>query len=300
MQTRALRTLVKIGQVGSFVQSAEHLGMTLSAVSMQMKALEAELGVALFDRSVRPPRLTPVAAAVVTEAQALLAREDRLVDLCRPSDTLVGQYKLGFVTTAAVRLLPAFLKAAQDIAPMASFEIETGLSAALQEKVLTGQIDAAVLTDADGLPPRLSSRLLRTEPFVFAAHDDLMADGIEGLMSRQTFFHFMPDTGIGKLIARAMLTQYRPDIARTIVLDDLESIMECVAGGLGFTLLPVPDVRRYLTRRVKTLPAPVGLERKLVLAVLRDGGMAAKEAALGALFAPDMPTDRPIDVGSAS
>lgn len=258
--------------------------MTLSAVSMQMKALEAELGVALFDRSVRPPRLTPVAAAVVTEAQALLLWEDRLLELCRPSDTLVGQYKLGFVTTAAVRLLPDFLKTAQDMAPMASFEVETGLSATLQDKVMTGQIDAAVVTDADGLPPRLSSRLLRTEPFVFAAHGDLMADGIEGLMTRDTFFHFMPDTGIGKLIARAMLQQNRPGAARTIVLDDLEAIMECVASGLGFTLLPVPDVERYLTRQVRTVPAPAGLERKLVLAVLRDGGMAPREAALGALF----------------
>lgn len=287
MQTRALRTLVKIAQVGSFVQSAEQLGMTLSAVSMQMKALEADLGVALFDRSVRPPRLTPLAAAVVTQAQALLLREDRLLELCRPSDTLVGHFKLGFVTTAAVRLLPDFLKAAQTLAPKARFAVETGLSATLQDKVLSGQIDAAVLTDADGLPPRLSSSLLRTEPFVFAAHTDLLGNGIKGLMDHHTFFHFMPDTGIGKLIARTMLGQTRSETARTIVLDDLEAIMECVAAGLGFTLLPVPDVERYLTRSIQTVPAPEGMHRKLVLAVLRDGGIAPREAALRALFGAD-------------
>ncbi|MBY4895288.1 LysR family transcriptional regulator [Rhodobacteraceae bacterium N5(2021)] len=284
MKTRALRTLVKIASEGSFVQSAEQLGITLSALSMQMKALEAELGVALFDRSHRPPRLTPLGAAVVAEARVLLAREDRLLELCRPSDALVGHFKLGFVTTAAVRLLPDFLRAAQEAAPLANFAVETGLSAVLQEKVLNGQIDAAVVTDADGLPPRLSSSVLRREPFVFAAHDDLMAGGLEGLMAHHTFFHFMPDTGIGKLIARAMLDQARPEGVRSIVLDDLEAIMECVAAGLGFTLLPVPDVERYLTRSVRTLPAPDGLERKLVLAVMRDGALASREAALRALF----------------
>ena len=284
MQTRTLRTLVKIAKVGSFVQSADQLGITLSALSMQMKALEAELGVALFDRSHRPPRLTPVGASVVAEAGALLQREDALLELCRPSDTLVGHYKLGFVTTAAVRLLPEFLKTAQEMAALATFEVETGLSAVLQDKVLNGQVDAAVVTDADGLPAQLSSRLLRREPFVFAAHEALLERGLSGLMANHTFFHFMPDTGIGKLIARVMVDQARPAAAKSVVLDDLEAIMECVAAGLGFTLLPVPDVERYLTPSLKTLAAPEGLERKLVLAVARNGSLAAREAALAALF----------------
>lgn len=286
LQTRALRTLVKIAKVGSFVHSADQLGITLSALSMQMKALEAELGVSLFDRSVRPPRLTPIGASVVQEAMPLLQREDRLMELCRPSDTLVGHYKLGFVTTAAVRMLPEFLKTAQATAPLATFEVETGLSAVLQEKVLNGQIDAAVVTDADGLPPQLSSNLLHREPFVFAAHKALMAGGLAGLMASRTFFHFMPDTGIGKLIARTMADQARPSDARSIVLDDLEAIMECVVAGLGFTLLPVPDVERYLTPQVQTMPAPEGLERKLVLAVLKGGTLAPRQEALRALFGP--------------
>ncbi|WP_224816107.1 LysR family transcriptional regulator [Hasllibacter sp. MH4015] len=285
MQTRALRTLVKLSRVPSFVQAADQLGMTLSALSMQMKALEAELGVALFDRTTRPPRMTPVAHAIVEEAIPLLRREDRLVEMCRPTDDLVGRFKLGFITTAAVRLLPGFLQQAQAQAPLARFEVETGLSATLQSKVLNGQIDGAVVTDADGLPAQLSARLLREEPFVFAAHRALMEGGLDGLLSRQTFFHFMPETGIGKLIARAMSDYARPAEARTIVLDNLEAIMECVAAGLGFTLMPVPDVTRYLTDDIQTLPAPDMLQRRLILAVLKDSPLARREAALAALFA---------------
>lgn len=287
MQTRSLRTLVKISQAGSFAQAAGQLGITLSTLSMQMKALETELGVALFDRNHRPPRLTPLAVSVVEQATAMLRHEDQLVELCRPSDTLVGHFKLGFVTTAAVRLLPEFLKRAQTLSPQARFEVETGLSAVLQEKVLNGQIDAAVLTDAGAFPPRLLSHLLRREPFVFAAHQRLLDGGLAGLMAQHRFFHFMPGTGIGKLIAQAMGKQKRSPNAASIVLDDLEAIMECVTEGLGFTLLPKPDVTRYLTPEVRTIAAPDDLERKLVLTVQREGALAPRLGALQALFGAD-------------
>ncbi|MEM9756006.1 MAG: LysR family transcriptional regulator [Pseudomonadota bacterium] len=287
MQTRALRTLVKVSQIGSFVRAAEQLGMTLSALSMQMKALEAELGATLFDRSVRPPRLTPIGRSVVAEAIPLLRREDALQEVCQPRDDIVGQFKIGFVTSAAVRLLPAFLRAARTAAPRARFEIETGLSAGLQDKVLSGQIDAAVLTDADGLPAPLWTRVLRREPFVFAAQEKLLTEGLDGLLARHVFFHFMPRTGIGTLIASAMAAQSRPPDAETIVLDNLEAIMECVAAGLGYTLLPVPDVDRYQAQDVQTRPGPPGLERRLVLAVLRDSLLARRAADLvGMLNAP--------------
>ena len=287
MQTRSLRTLVRVSKVGSFARAAEQLNMTLSALSMQMKALESELGVDLFDRSARAPRLTPIGRTIVEAATPLLKREDQLLDLCKPTDSLVGHFRIGFVTTAAVRLLPDFLKNAKRDAAQATFAFETGLSKALQDKVASGQLDAAIVTNADGVPDVLTELLLREEPFVFAAHETLLQDGLAGLLSKQPFFHFMPNTGIGKLIANEMLKHERPRGAETIVLDNLEAIMECVSAGLGFTLLPVPDVERYQSDEVKGIQLPLGSARKLVLATLRDGALAGRETALAALFSVD-------------
>lgn len=258
--------------------------MTLSALSMQMKTLEQALGVALFDRSARPPRLTPVGRAVVDEAVLLLRHEEKLIEISQPRSDLTGRFRIGFITTAAVRLLPRFLLKTSRDAPRATFEIETGLSADLQNKVLTGQLDAAVITDADGLPDQLESCVLRREPLVFAAHRRLLEGGLAGLMSDAPFFHFMPDTGIGKLIAHAMMSHRRPENAETIVLDNLEATMECVAEGLGFTLLPVPDVSRYRTPDIGTLRAPTSLQRKLVLAAARDGPFARRFVTLLSMF----------------
>lgn len=284
MQTRALNTLVHLSKVASFTKAADELNMTLSALSMQMKALEAELGVDLFDRSVRPPRLTPIARSILREASNLLQCEQAIVDLCRPKDAIVGRFRIGFVSTAAVRLLPTFLKSAQHHAPLADFEFETGLSQVLQDKVVSGQLDAAVVTDADGLPDAVSSIRLRDEPFVFAAHEDLMGDGFAGLIAQHRFFHFMPGTGIGKLIAKEMQHIKRAKPRKTVVLDNLEAIMECVAKGLGFTLLPAPDVERYLAKRVRMIEMATTRSRTLVLITARGGSLAQRQTALADLF----------------
>lgn len=284
MQTRLLKSLVKISQTNSFTAAADELGMTLSALSMQMKSLERTLGAPIFDRSVRPPRLNPTGAALVAEAMPLLLQEEKLLELCRPTEDLAGSFRLGFITTAAVRLMPGFLRASSRDAPLASFEFETGLSATLQDKVLSGQLDAAVVTDAHGLPSKLSARVLRQERFVFAAHSSLLTEGLPGLMRNSAFLHFMPDTGIGKLIETAMLQHKRPEGSKTIVMDNLEAIMECVSAQLGFTLLPLPDVERYRVSGVQTIAAPEALERKLVLIALRDSALDRKSARLEALL----------------
>jgi len=284
MQTRSLRTLVRVAEVGSFAKAADQLNMTLSALSMQMKALEVELDVTLFDRSVRPPRLTPIGRSIVTEAMAVLNSEEQLLELCRPNNLLTGKYRMGFVTSAAVRLLPGFLEQAKRDAPDAAFEFETGLSRILQDKVAQGALDAAIVTDADGLPDALDAFVLRREPMAYAVHRDLLKDGFGDLINRQTFFHFMPDTGIGKLIAAEMAARKRPKSCETIVLDNLETIMECVCGGLGFTLLPEVDIHRYQKPGVKKLRRAGLPSRVLVLVTARHASVAKRASALAKLL----------------
>lgn len=285
MQTRSLRTLLRVAQVGSFAKAAEQLNMTLSAVSMQMKALEVELGVELFDRSVRPPRLTPLGRSIVTQAIPMLECEQDLMELCRPAKVLVGSFRIGFVTSAAVRLLPGFLERAKQDAPNAKFEFETGLSRALQARVRNGSLDAAVVTDTDGMAGGFAAAILRKEPLAFAAHRTLLNDGFEGLMTHHAFFHFMPDTGIGKIIAAELARHQRPKQAETIVLDSLETIMECVSSGLGFTLLPEADIDRYQRSGVEKVQIAALPNRSLVLVCAPNSAVAKRLGVLQDLIA---------------
>lgn len=249
MQTRALRTLVEIDRIGSFARAATHLNMTLSAVSMQMKALESELGASLFDRSFRPPRLTPLGKSICAQAERLLLIEHELRAQCEPSDQLTGRYKIGLVPTASIRLLPGFMLRARERAPNVQFDIVTGLSDALERAVGDGDLDFAVTTAAASESPPPNQHVLQRERMLFAAPQRAGFRSVRELASDMPFLHFTPSSGIGKLIATHMRERggenYTP-----MVLDSVEAILECVNCGLGFTLLPEPDIRRYASTDV--------------------------------------------------
>ena len=79
MDTRQLAALCAVVERGSFSQAAESLGVTQSAVSQAVRALEQRLGVALVDRSGRRAEATPEGRAVIVRAQRILALERDLV-----------------------------------------------------------------------------------------------------------------------------------------------------------------------------------------------------------------------------
>ncbi|MGI9364686.1 MAG: LysR family transcriptional regulator [Rhizobiaceae bacterium] len=281
MQTQNLRTLLKIAQVNSFALAAEHLNMTLSAVSMQMKSLEDQLDVSLFDRKFRPPKLTPLGLAVAEKAQAVIAAEKKLLGVCHSRDRLVGRFRVGFVSTASARLLPGFLSAALRKAPEARFDFETGLSEQLEDKVLAGQLDAAVVTVSGRTDDRLKTEILVEEPLVFAAPKSLAPLGLKAMMLVAPFLHFMPSTGIGKLIAEEMNRSGDGMLHSKLVLDNVETIIECVKSGVGFTLLPKPDIERLGDDEVVMIELDgEGLYRQIALVTLPDGPTATSSEQL--------------------
>lgn len=283
MNLRSLETLVEIAEQGSFIRSAERLNMTLSTVSMQMKVLEEELGVQLFDRTRRPPQLTPMGRRVAAEAVGVLSASARLQRACTRSDSLAGNFRIGFVLTSSIRLLPGFLARARVAAREAHFAVETGLSDELAGKVVAGTLDAAVVTGGD-LPRTLDTRTLTREELVYCLPKAAANWSIADCMSEMPFIHFMAKTGIGRLIARHLEAAHLTP-KTVIVLDSVEAVSECVRAGVGFSILPEPDIRRAAGDDVvlrSLLDQPV--MRELVLAYQAGGPFSENAERLAVLF----------------
>lgn len=274
MNLAGLETLVTIQRVGSFSRAASIRNMTLSALSMQMKSLEHELGIGLFDRSFRPPRLTPLGQQVAADASKVVEAQALLRARCVPSDQLLGALRIGFVPSMAARVLPRFLQAVADQAPMATIQFSSGLSEDLCAMVRTGQLDAALVTEIPEATHDLHTDKMALEEMVVVAPRDGTASTLAELSQGGTFFHFKPQSGIGRLIA-GYCKQMNFEPADTIVLDHIETIVSCVSASLGYSLLPRPDVVHYggdLVRFFSCLPTPV--HRRLSL-VSRDDSLTS-------------------------
>lgn len=248
--------------------------MTLSALSMQMRTLEKDLAVDLFDRAFRPPKLTPLGRRIAHQAECLLAEEARLRGLCGDSDALPNHLRIGFIPSASARVLPHVLKDVRQREGPLALEIETGLSEALIADVRAGKLDAAVVTSVEPAHRQLRVIDLAREPMSFAVPKDMAGVPAKDLATRMAFVHFQPNTGIGRLVSQYLAGMATPP-ADIIVLDGIEPCVECVRLGLGYTLLPQPELERYRGRdfAIQPMPAP-GLRRRLAL-VARDDAVSA-------------------------
>lgn len=252
MNLRALETLVAIAEAGSFAAAAERIGVTQSAISMQMKALEAELGVALFDRSRRPPTLNEAGRRILDGAREMT----RLGEALRA--TAAGararqRFRLGVIPTAATGIVPDALAALARRAPDLRIRIESGLSADLARRVVQGGLDAAVVTETARLERGLSVRTIAEEPLVVVAPADAADGDARRLLRSRPFVRFNRRTGVGRVIDAAIRAQ-RIAVSEAMELDSIEAILAMVGRGLGVAVVPSGSLEGLAAERLVALP----------------------------------------------
>ncbi len=245
MSIKHLRTLVAISDHKSFVAAARRVNVTLSAVSMQMKALEEELDVALFDRSRRPPTLTPAATRLIDPARELIARYEALTRLAQADTPLSGRLLLGVISTATIRLMPKALELIAHDYPTAQVRIETALSDDLLENVRNGSFDAALVTrPSDALAGLRMTTVYRERLVLIARHDVEQPPQLSHLHGAP-FIRFVRRTGIGRIIDSLLVTRkIQPD--EIMEIDTLEGILSMVANGLGISIVPESSISAEL------------------------------------------------------
>jgi DNA-binding transcriptional LysR family regulator len=107
MNLESVRILVKVAELASFTRAAEQLGMPKSRVSLHVKALEAELGTHLLQRTTRAVRATPDGEQFLSRAAALLEEADRLASMFHATSTLRGRVRIDLpIIFARERVIP--------------------------------------------------------------------------------------------------------------------------------------------------------------------------------------------------
>lgn len=241
MSLHALRSLVAIAEHGSFARAARALNLSQSAISTQMKTLEAELGTVLFDRSKRPPTLNEAGSSVVAQAKELIGRyEDMQSELSRGRG-IEGRLRLGAVGSVLTGLMPAVLSAMRSQHPSVHVEIVSGFSQELLSRVAQRTLDAAVISDYQASDKDISWRPFLRERLVMIAPLASRERGAAALAEAYPFIRYSPSAPVGRVIDAAVERAHL-DVRETMRLDWLEAIEAMVGEGHGISVVPE---RRY-------------------------------------------------------
>jgi DNA-binding transcriptional LysR family regulator len=157
MELRHLRYFCAVAERQSFTLAAQHLHVSQSGVSGQVRALENELGVKLLRRNQRDVSLTPEGAVFLPEALEILAHSERAVALTvRASQGQYGKLSIGLCGPATAPFLPRFIRDFRERNPGVALSLKDIEPARQPEALATGMIDIGFTR---GIPPEFRKTL---------------------------------------------------------------------------------------------------------------------------------------------
>ena len=262
MNLRDLKYLVALAELRHFGKAAEACFVSQPTLSMQIRKLEEELGVALFERAPRKVMLTPAGQDMVQRARRVLAEVDQMKEAARRSkDPEAGVLRLGVFPTLGPYLLPHVVPQLRERFPQLELQLVEEKSDILLQRLREGRLDAALLA----LPlhdEQLHAQFLFEEPFVFAApaqHPLAQGDALSiDALTDETLLlledgHCLRDQALD--VCRLSGAQEKAGFRAT----SLETLRQMVAAGAGVTLLPALAVH-----------APVAQPRNIRVVPFRD------------------------------
>lgn len=243
MSIRWYRTFVAVARYGSFASAAQEIGLTQAAVSVQMRSLEEQLRLTLFDRGARTAVLNTAGRALVARAHALLDMYDGM-GAGVEDQPLGGLLALGAIPPTFAQLLPDALLALRGAHPRISVRVSNGVSSELFRKVELGELDAAIVSEAPfDFGRNTKWQTIIAEPLVFVAPAAARFRTLRDALASWPFISITSSSWSGQLTLD-LLRRHRLKVTPAMELDSLEAIAAVVARGFGVAVLPYSEYLR--------------------------------------------------------
>ncbi len=277
MTLTELRYIVVLSQELNFRRAAAVCHVSQPTLSIAVKKLEEELGVALFERAKAQVQITAVGRQIVERAQRMLEQAADIADLANSGhNQLVGHLSVGTLPTIGPYLLPQFIPLLSKLAEQMPLYVDEDSAMALGKKLRHGDLDALIVASPFH-EPDVVTQILFDEPFVVlmpARHvlgqkasiepGDMDANEVllpaEGHCFREQVLNAFP----------GLREKGRPgNRAKTAGGNSLETLRHMVASGLGIAILPMAAAQsplyapHLLITRPFAEPAP---SRQIMLA----------------------------------
>ena len=257
MDIKQLSYFVRVAELGSFTRASVVLDIAQPALSRQVRLLEVELRQNLLVRNGRGITLTEAGKALLEHSRGVLHQMERLrEELSRVRGSLAGRVAIGLPPTLGRILAVPVTREFKRLMPDATLSITEGLSKTMQEALLTGQLDIALLYNASP-SPGVESRPVLQDELVLVGRDDAGARDPIDLKDIAQYPLIIPGrpNAIRMHVETALLNiGAQPRIAMEV--DSVATILDLVADGLGNAVLSRHAVitaaqpERFTTRKI--------------------------------------------------
>jgi LysR family transcriptional regulator, nitrogen assimilation regulatory protein len=280
MELRSLHYFVRIAELGSITRASAHLQIAQPALTRHVQRLEDEVDAALFTRANRGVRLTEAGQKLLESAQRILRDVERAGDEIRahkahPS----GKIILGVTPTICPVVVPELFARMRRHYPMIELKVVHAGTVRLEEFVVDGRVDLALLAEISKSRLILSSRLAEEEMVLITRPGARP----RGIVSAEELNRTPLILGDGLRAALDVLLAGR-GIALQVdtELNDHETIRLMVQQGVGASILPYSSVYRECARGVAEAHRITGggIFRTLALGTAASRGPSAARQAV--------------------
>ncbi len=266
MNLRDLKYIIAVAETHHFGRAADHCFVSQPTLSGQIKKLEEELGVAIFERTNRSVEITPVGESILDHARQIIEQADVIQQLAiAHQDPLAGPLRIGAIPTLSPYLMPLILMPLKKLYPQMQLVLSEEMTDVLLQRLHKHEIDAALLATAvdeqeyDVLP-------LFDEPFWLAFPTDhpfyhkdriCLADLEETELLLLSEGHCLAKQAmevchLSERKAQGAMADLRAS--------SLETLLQLVSVGLGSTLVPALAMRGTWTSGSGIVASPLEMK----------------------------------------
>lgn len=261
MTLTELKYIVTLSQSRHFGRAAEACHVSQPTLSVAIKKLESELGVAIFERGKNSVSVTPLGEKIVSQARRVLDESRSIKELASAGKhQLNSPLKLGAIFSIGPYLFPHLIPALRSAAPHMPMYLEEGYTGTLRRQLSDGELDAIIVA----LPftePDVVCRELYQEPFEVVLPIDHHWAKFDRISPEQLLEEDLLLLGEGHCFRDQVLNlcpalSRKPNslLGNVTQGSSLESIKHMVATGLGITVLPRSAIYEVDRNWVMTKP----------------------------------------------
>ncbi len=250
MQVESLKMFCDLTETKSFTKAAQINGVTQSAVSQTISALEKRFKSLLIERSKKNFRLTPEGDVFYEYSKKILQIHDALQSkLQEIEDVVSGTIRLASVYSIGLHVLPPFVKKFLKRHPTVNVHVEYRRSDQVFENVLSNVVDLGLVAYPPR-DPRLETILLGKDKLVlicppqhpFAKRKSIKIEALNG----QKFINFERDLPTRKALDK-IFKDHRITVDQVMQLDNIETLKRAVEIDSGIAIVPEATVGMELS-----------------------------------------------------